>query len=178
MTPRATFAKVARIDVLRLLAEEIGDWSGGAGPLYRQLATAIARAIERGAVARGNRLPSERALALAISASRGTVVAAYDELVADGLIERRRGSGTYAMGPDDLALPSGREGSALVARLVDRSAGPTDVIDLSISVLHDAGALPAVRVTSADLIDVAPDTGYSPWGLTGLRTAVAELLEG
>lgn len=178
MAARATSAKVARIDVLRSLAEEIGDWSGGTGPLYRQLATAIARAVERGAVARGSRLPSERALAAAISASRGTVVAAYDQLIADGLIERRRGSGTYAMGPDTLALPAGREGSALVARLVDRSAGPTEVIDLSISVLHDAGALPPVGVTSADLLGVAPDTGYSPWGLTGLRAAIADLLDG
>src|SRR5437588_1917956 len=177
MSTRATSAKVARIDVLRLLAEEIGDWSGGSGPLYRQLATAIARAVERGAVAHGSRLPAERALAAAISVSRGTAVAAYDQLVAEGLIERRRGSGTYAIGRGSLALPAGREGSALVARLVDRSARPTDVIDLSISVLHDAQALPPVGVTSTDLIGVAPDTGYSPWGLVGLRTAVADLLD-
>ncbi len=108
--------------MLRSLADEIGDWSGGSGPLYRQLATAIARAVERGAVAHGSRLPAERALADALSVSRGTAVAAYDQLIADGLIERRRGSGTYAIGPGRLALPAGREGSALVARLVDRSA--------------------------------------------------------
>ena len=164
--------------MLRSLADEIGDWSGGPGPLYRQLATAIARAVERGAIAHGSRLPAERALAAALSVSRGTALAAYDQLVAEGLIERRRGSGTYAVDPRRLSLPAGREGSALVARLVDRSAGPTDIVDLSISVLHDADALPRTAVSTDDLAEVMPDTGYSPWGLTGLRQAVAELLAG
>lgn len=66
MLHRATSAKVARTGVLRSLADEIGDSSGGNGPLYRQLATAIARAVERGAVARGTRLPAEGALADAL----------------------------------------------------------------------------------------------------------------
>ncbi|MCU1484897.1 MAG: GntR family transcriptional regulator [Actinomycetia bacterium] len=178
MATRATSAKVARAEGLRALADEIGHWSGGSGPLYRQLATAIARAVERGAVAHGSRLPAERALAVALSVSRGTAVAAYDQLVGDGLVERRPGSGTHAIGPGTLALPAGREGSALVARLVDRSAGPSDVVDLSLSVLHDASALPPGGVTTADLVDLAPDTGYSPWGLAGLRAAVADLLAG
>src|SRR4051812_1450027 len=107
MSNRATSAKVARTGVLRSLADEIGDWAGGPGPLSRQLATAIARAVERGAVAHGSRLPAERALAEALSVSRGTAVAAYDQLVADGLVERRHGSGTYAIGPATLALPAG-----------------------------------------------------------------------
>jgi DNA-binding transcriptional MocR family regulator len=176
MANRATSGQVARSLTLRELADEVGDWAGGSGPLYRQLARAIARAIERGAIPHGGRLPAERALAVAMSVSRGTAVVAYDQLVAEGLVERRRGSGTYAIGPRALALPAGREGSALVARLVDRSANPTDAIDLSISVLHDAAGLPDVRVTTSDLLDVAPDTGYSPWGLSGLRVSVAALL--
>lgn len=176
MENRSTLGKVARNDLLRSLAEDIGDWSEGSGPLYRLLATAIARAVERGAVARGARLPAERPLARALSLSRGTVVAAYDQLAADGFIERRRGSGTYATGPADLALPSGREGSALVARLVDRSAAATEVVDLSISVLHGAGALPPVGVTAAEIQGIAPDNGYSPWGLAGLRASIADLL--
>lgn len=178
MTNSATSAQVARSAILRALADEVGDWSAGAGPLHRRLATAVARSIERGAVAHGARLPSERALAAALSVSRGTAVAAYDRLVGDGLLERRRGSGTFAVGPGALVLPAGREGSALVARLVDRSASPTDVVDLSISVLHDAAGLPVASVATADLLDVAPDTGYSPWGLPGLRAAIAGLVTG
>jgi DNA-binding transcriptional MocR family regulator len=167
---------VDRSSSLRELADEVGDWTAGDGPLYRRLATAIARAVERGAVPHGARLPSERSLARALSVSRGTAVVVYDQLVADGFVERRPGSGTFAIGSREMALPAGREGSALVARLVDRSAGPSDVIDLSISVLHDAEGLPSVGVSTADLLDVAPDTGYSPWGLPGLRRALAALL--
>ncbi len=168
---------MARTAALRGFVDDIGDWSGGSGPLYRQLSTAIARAIERGAISHGDRLPSERSLALALSIGRGTALSTYDRLEADGLIERRAGSGTFVIDPDRLSLPAGREGSALVARLVDRSAGPTDVIDLSISVLHEPDRLPPASITTADLSDVAPLTGYSPWGLLSLRVEVAALLD-
>ncbi len=178
MSTRSTSAKVDRTVALRTLADDIGDWSAGGSPLYRLLSTAIARAIERGAVAQGSRLPSERTLAAALSISRGTAISAYDQLVAEGLVERRGGSGTFATDLGRLALPAGREGSALVARLVDRSAGSTDLIDLSISVLPDAQGLPAVGVTTADLLQVTPDTGYSPWGLPSLRATVARMLAG
>ena len=101
------------------LVAELGDWAIGSAPLFRQLARAIASGIERGVLGRGTRLPAERALAAALVVSRGTAVAAYDVLVADGLIERRQGSGTYVLGAGALGLPPGREGSALVHRLVE-----------------------------------------------------------
>jgi DNA-binding transcriptional MocR family regulator len=164
------------VDHVRLVVDELGDWSLGSGPLFRRLAVALSRLVERGVLAEGERLPSERALAGALSISRGSAVAAYDQLVADGVIERRQGSGTFAVGSAAVGLPAGREGSGLVARLVDASAGPGEVVDLSLSVLQDAVGLPDVQVTTADLAEVAPDTGYSPWGLVGLREAVAERL--
>ncbi len=176
MSNRSTSSKVVRNERLRKFGEEVGDWAGGSGPLYRQLSAAIARTVERGAVEPGSRLPAERALSVALSVSRGTVIAAYDNLVAEGLLERHPGSGTYTIDVGRLALPAGREGSALVARLVDHSAGPGDAIDLSISVLHDAGALPAAKVTTAELASLTPDTGYSPWGLYNLRSIIADLL--
>src|SRR3954469_5687433 len=129
------------------LLAEVDDWAAGRGPLFRLLARAVASGIERGVLERGTRLPPERALAAALLVSRGTAVAAYDVLVGDGLVERRQGSGTYVLGAGSLGLPSGREGSALVHRLVERSARPgtaasgvpgtSTLIDLSISVLHD-----------------------------------------
>jgi len=174
MTNRANPSNAAHDSVV----DELGDWAVGAGPLFRQLARALAGAIERGVLGRGTRLPPERTLAAALVISRGTAVAAYDLLVADGLVERRRGSGTYALGAGALSLPPGREGSALVHRLVERSAGPSALIDLSISVLHDPSALPAVTIDAAAFQAVDPDTGYSPWGLTGLRAALAEHVTG
>jgi DNA-binding transcriptional MocR family regulator len=186
MINRATFGVVdqtlpgdrrTRAAEVRRVVDELGDWSVGGGPLFRRLALALSRAMERGAVVPGARLPSERGLAGALQVSRGTAVTAYDLLVADGLVERRVGSGTFVVGSAGGDLPAGREGSALVARLVDRSAEPSlDLVDLSISVLHDGAGLPEAGVTTADLLTAAPDTGYGPWGRLALRRAVAQLL--
>lgn len=146
--------------------------------MFRQLARAVAGAIERGALANGTRLPSERVLAEAMAIGRGTVVAAYDLLVGSQMIERRPGSGTYVHLLDPLLLPSGREGSALVHRLVDRSEARSDVIDLAFSVLHDASGLPDAFVSTTDLLSAVPGTGYTPWGLPSLRQAFAAHLTG
>ena len=181
MVNRAASAKVARHRAARELVDELGDWSSGSGPLFRQLARSLNRSIERGSLATEARLPSERVIAELLGVGRGTAVAAYDVLVAAGAVERRLGSGTYVTGADDLALlPAGREGSALVHRLVDRSTpSAASIIDLSISVLGDASALPSTAsVSAADLAKVVPDTGYSPWGLPGLRGAVADHVTG
>ena len=61
-------------------------------PLFQQLRTQLARAIRDG-VAGGTRLPSTRVMAQLLRVSRNTVLAAYDDLAADGLIQPRRGSG-------------------------------------------------------------------------------------
>jgi DNA-binding transcriptional MocR family regulator len=155
------------------LVGALGDWASGPAPLFRQLARALAAAIESGTLAEGLRLPSERSLSSALFLSRGTALAAYDLLVADGLVERRHGSGTYVAGPAALGLPGGREGSALVHRLVEHSSARSTIIDLSISVLHDAGGLPPVTMSTGDLRAMVPETGYSPWGSPGLRALVA-----
>lgn len=124
------------------------------------------------------RLPSERALAQALAIGRGTAVAAYELVVGAGLLERRQGSGSYVVLRDPQFLPSGREGSALVHRLVEQSHLAPDVIDLSISVLHDATGLPDISVGTADLLSVVPASGYTPWGLPSLRQAVAAHITG
>jgi DNA-binding transcriptional MocR family regulator len=64
------------------------------GPLYRRLAAALRAGIQRGDLSPGMRLPPERHLAAAAGVGRSTVVAAYDLLREDGLVERRQGSGT------------------------------------------------------------------------------------
>lgn len=61
--------------------------------IYLQLARQLADAIRAGALD-GAHLPATRTLASLLGISRNTVLAAYDELVARGLIEARRGSGT------------------------------------------------------------------------------------
>ncbi len=64
-------------------------------PLYHQLAQALTAAIRSGALRPGDRLPSEPDLARRHGIGRPTVRQATDVLVRRGLIERRRGSGTF-----------------------------------------------------------------------------------
>ncbi len=170
MTNRATGGGSGSVP--ELLAA-VGSWSSAGGPLYRSLARAIAGAVERGALGDGVRLPSERELAEALAIGRGTAAAVYDALVVEGLVRRRRGSGTFVAVSDQPALPAGREGSALVQRLVERSEPNGAMVDLSLSVLGDASFLPPLALGSADLRTVTPDTGYTPWGLPPLRRAPA-----
>jgi len=68
-------------------------------PAYLQLKNWIAEAIRTGKAGPGIPLPSERELADRLDLSRVTVRKALDELVADGLVTRRRGSGTYVAEP-------------------------------------------------------------------------------
>ena len=72
-------------------------------PLHRQISTQIARAF-RGGAAEGARLPSSRMLATLLGVSRNTVLTAYDELAADGLIRGRRGAATI-VGRRSASLP-------------------------------------------------------------------------
>src|ERR1700722_13225637 len=62
------------------------------------LERALREAIRDGRLAPDTRLPSSRALAADLGLSRGTVSAAYDQLVAEGYLVARHGSGTVVSG--------------------------------------------------------------------------------
>jgi DNA-binding transcriptional MocR family regulator len=63
-------------------------------PLYRQIYEHLREAILAGTLPESTRLPPERTMAQRLDVNRSTVVHAYRELVADGLIEQRVGSGS------------------------------------------------------------------------------------
>ncbi|WP_075618607.1 PLP-dependent aminotransferase family protein [Paenisporosarcina indica] len=62
--------------------------------IYKQLAEFIEAGIADGTFPHDKPLPSERLLAKEYNLNRSTVVSAYDELESNGLIQRKRGSGT------------------------------------------------------------------------------------
>jgi GntR family transcriptional regulator len=66
-----------------------------AQPLYQQLERALRGAIENGIIGPEDALPPERDLAEMLGVSRITVRKAIDELVDDGLLIRKQGSGTF-----------------------------------------------------------------------------------
>ena len=70
----------------------------GHGPLYDQLTRALKASILDGRITAGTQLPPTRELADELELSRTTVLAAYEQLRAEGFIDGRVGSGSYVSG--------------------------------------------------------------------------------
>lgn len=68
-------------------------------PLYRQVVEQLRTKILTGVLPPGTKLPPERSLAGMIGVNRTTVVTAYRELAAEGLVEGRVGHGTVVLAP-------------------------------------------------------------------------------
>jgi GntR family transcriptional regulator len=73
--------------------------AGGTGPLYVKLRRTLEEAVRKGTLGHGDALPPERDIAEFAAVSRVTVRKAIDDLVADGLLVRRHGSGTFVAKP-------------------------------------------------------------------------------
>lgn len=71
----------------------------GNGPVYAQLTRALRGAITSGRLPHGSRLTPSRDLAHQLGLSRRTVVSAFDQLRAEGLLESRVGSGSFVHAP-------------------------------------------------------------------------------
>lgn len=68
-------------------------------PLYLQIQQFLRLAIEQGRFRAGDKLPSEPELAERFGTTRATVARALQQLVFEGLIARRAGSGTFVSSP-------------------------------------------------------------------------------
>lgn len=68
-------------------------------PLYLQIRNQLREMILDGTLSEGSRLPPERKMAAALGVNRTTVVNAYRELAADGLVEAHVGQGTTVCRP-------------------------------------------------------------------------------
>jgi len=77
-------------------------------PLFLQLASAIADDIRRGRLKPGEPLPGTRELAGHLALNRNTVIAGYDELLAEGLVRTRVGGGTFVAEPAPLIATPAR----------------------------------------------------------------------
>jgi len=75
---------------------ELGDASGG--PLHARLSRALREAIRSGRLPDGAALPPSRDMAGELGCSRWVVTEAYEQLVAEGYLEARVGSGTRVRG--------------------------------------------------------------------------------
>lgn len=64
-------------------------------PIYRQLRDKIVALILEGRLADGDALPSVRSVAAEFTLNPLTVLKGYQQLVDEGLVEKRRGRGMY-----------------------------------------------------------------------------------
>lgn len=73
-------------------------------PLYLQVAEQLRQQIENGELTPNTRLPASRILAKKLGVNRITIVNAYAELEAEGLVTSRVGSGTFVAGDQNGSL--------------------------------------------------------------------------
>ncbi|MFC3053383.1 GntR family transcriptional regulator [Kordiimonas pumila] len=72
------------------------DWNDDQ-PIYRQLKDKVVTAILDGSLGEGDALPSVRSVAVDMQINPITASKAYQELVMDGLVEKRRGLGMFVV---------------------------------------------------------------------------------
>jgi hypothetical protein len=150
----------------RTLARHLGQWRGEhSGVAYLELAERITLLVRDGRLPARTRLPAERELAGALTLSRTTVAAAYDQLRQNGVVHSRRGSGSWTRAVDG----PGAEPSPFAP------SGDGAALDLAYAAPDaPAEALAEALTWAAEQIGpLAAGPGYQLLGLDGLRAVVA-----
>ena len=123
--------------------------------LYEQICAALTDAIEAGELGPGARLPSERDLARQLGVSRTTVINAYDELRARGLVRGQVGRGTFVDArPDHSQAPFAWRGKVSLGalRTLDPTVGWITRAASDPAVISFAPALPAIDIFPLDTL--------------------------
>ena len=139
-----------------------------AEPLHRQLAFGLRTAIRTGRLTPHTRMPSTRVLAADLGVSRRLVVDAYSQLVAEGFLLSRHGSGTRVATVEAASAPQQTEPTRRYD--VDFLPGAPDL-----GSFPRAGWLRALRTGLAET--GSESFGYvEPQGLLATRAAIADYL--
>ena len=105
-------------------------------PLYAQLTRAIRFAITTGRLRVGERLPTVRQLAVELRVNANTVAKVYAELERSGILETRRGVGTF-VSARHLATSHYEEHEIHLKELVDRFLEEGSAMGFSLDDLLD-----------------------------------------
>jgi GntR family transcriptional regulator/MocR family aminotransferase len=159
-------------------------------PLHRQIYDGLRRAILDGMLRAGQRVPSTRVLAAELEVSRFPVLTAYEQLLHEGYLEGRVGSGTFvrAAPPEDALRPAaGRPARA--GRAAPRAGPPPPEGDddmrgglgpfrVSLPALDQFPRALWARLVArhAHRLEPAHMAYGDPAGLGALRVAIAEHL--
>jgi GntR family transcriptional regulator len=141
-------------------------------PLYSMVEEVLAGEIARGSLKPGDRLPSEDELLRRFDVSRITVRRAVQNLIQRGLLEIRRGLGTFVLAPrisqdltkltgfvEDMAV-HGRKASA---RLVSKEVvAASAVVARQLGITKGTRVMRIERVRLADHVPMSFDETYLP----------------
>ncbi|HEY2587083.1 MAG TPA: GntR family transcriptional regulator [Tepidisphaeraceae bacterium] len=146
--------------------------SSDARPLYAQVEAELASCIASGHMKPGDQLPTESALIQRFGVSRPTIRQAIQNLAARGLVEIRRGKGTFASLPkmtQPLESLSGfvedmeMLGRNATARVIDkRIVKAGEAVARNLAVEPDADVVRIQRVRLADGVPVSFDDTFLP----------------
>jgi len=115
----------------------------GAMPIWRQIEDGVRRLVASGGLERGTRVPSVREMAKALRVNPATVAKAYARLTDAGVLEMKRGEGTFVSErPPKLAAAERRrlldEGAArFVAQAATLGAGEEEIREVVEKRLRD-----------------------------------------
>jgi GntR family transcriptional regulator len=114
-----------------------GEWND-AQPIYRQLRDRVVTMILEGVLVDGDALPSVRTVAAEYRLNPLTVLKGYQELVDEGLVEKRRGRGMYV-----------REGAGKALMKDERKAFLTEQWPEIVATIHRLDLDPAELLAQA-----------------------------
>ncbi|MDF5754383.1 PLP-dependent aminotransferase family protein [Spongiactinospora sp. TRM90649] len=134
------------------------------------LERALREAVRSGRLATGTRLPATRRLAGDLGLARGTVRAAYDQLIAEGYLAARQGSGTVVALPPQVVPSSSATPAAAERPRHDLRPGSADASAFPVTAWLESTRR-ALGSAPADAF------GYGdPCGRPELRAALAKYL--
>ena len=156
-----------------------------AEPLFVQLCEQIRQRIISGQLGTRLRLPPSRILATELAVSRSTVVTAYEQLVAEGYIEGRRGSGYFVRELTGMEYPRQQTRKTSTADAPSVPAEPASTLTGASPLTHpgypDNRLFPYRQwarslARSARLAPQAMIVSESPFGDPQLRRSIANYL--
>ncbi|KWT58478.1 GntR family transcriptional regulator [Streptomyces albus subsp. albus] len=161
--PWATFGRDLHLDL------------AGSGGVRASLMRALREAVRTGRLAPGTRLPSSRSLAVDLGIARNTVADAYAELVAEGWLSARQGSGTRVARRAEPLRPAPPARRAAPPRVPDRPRYDLRPGTPDVSAFPRAAWLAASRRA----LTAAPSEAFGygpPLGRPELRAVLADYL--
>ncbi len=157
------------------------------GQITTQLIHILREAVQKGDLHSGDPLPSSRELAQTLGIARGTIIEAYDQLIAEGVLEARSRQGTFVSHALKCSSPQTASTHQIDAEfLTDTARTYAEIFKEFKPLAHRPFAIsvPTGRTQPSDVWrkfgnrfrarGVAAPSGYDdPQGVYALRSAIA-----